>query len=139
MRTHLALLALLFSTFTFAQKTSAPKNLLGTWDASLNNSTEEVPFKLEIKNEKGKLSAVVWNGPEPWPFTSAKFEDGTLTLRFEQYDGTVTATLNRGVLVGEYSRPYAKGIVHYPFLASREEVHEKASDRTEKNASEFVY
>src|SRR3954469_3779929 len=118
MRTRLTLLALLFSTFTFAQKTSAPKELLGRWDASLNNSTEEVPFGLEIKNEKGKLSAVVWNGSEPWPFTSAKFENGTLTLRFEQYDGTLTAKLEDGKLTGEYFRPYAKGIVRYPFTAA---------------------
>jgi thiol-disulfide isomerase/thioredoxin len=120
MRSRSALLAVIFiSTFTFAQKTSAPKELLGRWDASLNNSTEEVPFKLEIKNEKGKLSAEVWNGPEPWPFTSAKFENGTLTLRFEQYDGTLTARMRNRKLIGEYSRPYAKGIVHYPFQASR--------------------
>src|SRR6185369_9965843 len=99
MRSRAALLAVIvISTFTFAQKTSVPKELLGRWDASLNNSTEEVPFGLEIKSEDGKLSAVVWNGPEPWPFTSAKFEDGTLTLRFEQYDGTLTAKLENGKL-----------------------------------------
>src|SRR5437868_4633951 len=120
MRTRLALLALiLFSTLSFAQKNSVPKELLGMWDASLNNSTDEVPFKLEIKNDKGKLSATVWNGPEPWPFTSAKFENGTLTLRFEQYDGTLTAKFEGETLIGEYFRPYAKGIVHYPLQAAR--------------------
>src|SRR5438876_4496865 len=87
------------------------------WDASLNNSTEEVPFKLEIKDDKGNLSAAVWNGPEPMPFTSAKFEEGTLTLRFEQYDGTLTAKLQNGKLIGEYSRPYAKQVIHYAFTA----------------------
>src|SRR3954468_23152830 len=119
MRTRLAFLALLFSTFSFAQKTSAPKELLGRWDASLNNSTEEVPFGLEIKNENDKLSAAVWNGPEPWPFTSAKFENGALTLRFEQYDGTLTAKVQNGKLVGEYFRPYGKGIIRYPLQAIR--------------------
>jgi len=123
MRSRIALLAIiLFSTFTFAQKNSVPKELLGMWDASLNNSTEEVPFKLEIKDGKGKLSAAVWNGPEPWPFSSAKFEDGTLTLRFEQYDGTLTAKLQDGKLVGEYSRPYAKSVVRYPFTAKPPQV-----------------
>src|SRR5438132_90429 len=120
MRTRLALLALLlFSTFSFAQKNSIPKELLGFWAASLNNSTEDVPFKLEIKDDNGKLSAAVWNGPEPWPFTTAKFEDGTLTLRFEQYDGTLNAKLESGKLVGEYFRPYAKGLVRYPLTAKR--------------------
>ena len=115
MRTRAALLAIIVvSTLTFAQKNSVAKEFLGMWDASLNNSTEEVPFKLEIKNDKGKLSATVWNGPEPWPFTSAKFENGILTLRFEQYDGTLHAKLENGKLVGDYFRPYAKGIVHYP-------------------------
>jgi len=58
MRTRLALLALiLFSTFSYAQKDALPKELLGMWDASLNNSTEEVPFRLEIKDTNGKLSA----------------------------------------------------------------------------------
>src|SRR3954466_7391485 len=120
MRTRAALLSIiLLSTFTFAQKNSVPKELLGMWDASLNNSTEEVPFRLEIKDAKGKLSAAVWNGPEPWPFSNAKFEDGTLTLRFEQYDGTLTAKLENGKLVGEYFRPYAKGVVHYPLAAKQ--------------------
>src|SRR5205823_2077871 len=79
----------------------------------------EVPFKLEIKNEGGKLSASVWNGTERMPFTSARLGDGTLTLRFEQYDGTLNAKLENGKLVGGYYRPYAKGVVHYPFKAER--------------------
>jgi thiol-disulfide isomerase/thioredoxin len=142
MRTRLALLSiLLFSTFTLAQKNSVPKELLGMWGASLNNSTEDVPFKLEIKNDKGKLSGAVWNGPEPWPFTSAKFEDGTLTLRFEQYDGTLTAKLEGGRLVGEYFRPYAKGVVHYPFKAGRDLTWEQfvSSARGSKINGEFLY
>src|SRR2546423_15659282 len=100
MRSRAALLAIvLLSTLTFAQKNSVPKEMLGMWDASLNNSTEEVPFRLEIKNNKGKVAATVWNGPEPWPFTSAKFEVGTLRLRFEQYDGTLTAKYDGAKLV----------------------------------------
>ena len=114
----LVLTLVAFSTLALAQDKSVPKELLGMWDASLNNSTEEVPFRLEIKNDKGKLSASVWNGPEPWPFTNAKFKDGQLTARFEQYDGTLTAKLQDGKLVGEYLRPYAKGIVHYPLAAA---------------------
>ena len=115
----LVLTLIAFSTLTLAQGKSVPKELLGMWDASLNNSTEEVPFRLEIKSDKGKLSATVWNGPEPWPFTNAKFEDGQLTARFEQYDGTLTAKVQDGKLVGEYFRPYAKGIVHYALQAER--------------------
>src|SRR4051812_9184098 len=120
MKTRFALLALiLFSTLSFAQKNSAPKELLGMWEASLNNSTEEVPFGLEIKQEipEGTLIAAVLNGPERMRFSSTKFENGTLTLRFEQYDGTLTAKLEGGKLLGEYFRPYAKGVVHYPFQA----------------------
>jgi thiol-disulfide isomerase/thioredoxin len=123
MKSRAVLLAIVFlSTFTFAQKNSVPKELLGSWSASLNNSTEEVPFGLEIRSEKEKLSAAVLNGPERWPFTNAKFENGTLTLRFEQYDGTLTAKLQDGRLTGEYFRPYAKGIVHYPLTAVRPEI-----------------
>jgi thiol-disulfide isomerase/thioredoxin len=120
MRTRLALLSLLlFSAAALAQKNSVPKTFLGRWDASLNNSTQEVPFGLEIRYDKGKLTAAVLNGPERTPFTSAKFDNGELALRFEQYDGTLSAKLENGKLVGEYSRPYAKGIVRYPFTAMR--------------------
>jgi hypothetical protein len=109
MRTRLALLSIVFlTTLTFGQKNSVPKEILGMWDASLNNSTEEVPFKLEIKSDKSKLTAAALNGPERFPFTSTKFGDGKLTLRFDQYDGTLSAKLEDGKLVGEYSRPYAK-------------------------------
>lgn len=120
MKMRLALLALiLLSKLSFAQTNSVPMDLLGRWDATLNNSTEDVPFGLEIKNENGKLSAAVLNGPEHMPFTSARFENGTLTLRFEQYDGTLIAKLDNRNLVGEYFRPYGKGTVRYPLQAIR--------------------
>jgi len=96
--------------------------MLGSWQASLNNSTEEVPFWLEISSAKGKLSAAVLNGPERMPFTSATFENGALTLRFDQYDGTLSAKLENGNLVGEYVRPYAKGMVRYPLKAIRPDI-----------------
>ncbi|MFL6300422.1 MAG: peroxiredoxin family protein [Terriglobales bacterium] len=131
MRTRsLALALILFSTFTVAQDNSAPKELLGTWDASLNNGTEGVFFRLEVKQHDGNLEAAVLNGTERMPFTRAQFANGVLTLRFEQYDGTLTAKLDgtaagaklngkddHGRLTGEYSRPYAKGTVQYPFVA----------------------
>src|SRR5256885_9412934 len=141
MRTRLALLFLLLTTVAVAQKNSVPKEMLGMWDASLNNSTEEVPFRLEIKNNKGKVAATVWNGAEPWPFSNAKFENGTLTLRFEQYDGTLTAKVENGKLVGEYFRPYAKGVVHYPFKAGRDLTWEQfvSSAQGSKINGEFLY
>src|SRR4051812_31571767 len=144
MKTRFALLALiLFSTLSFAQKNSAPKELLGMWEASLNNSTEEVPFGLEIKQEipEGTLIAAVLNGPERMRFSSTKFENGTLTLRFEQYDGTLTAKLEGGKLLGEYFRPYAKGVVHYPFKAGRDLTWEQSvsSAQGSKINGEFLY
>jgi thiol-disulfide isomerase/thioredoxin len=129
MRNRTLLTCVLLSSVCFAQNSSLPKELAqksslpkelqlpGRWDASLNNSTEEVPFGLEIKNERGKWSASVLNGPEVMRFTTARYEHGTFTARFEQYDGTLTANVRDGKLVGEYFRPYAKGIVHYPFQA----------------------
>src|SRR3954468_12320362 len=137
MRTRLALISLLFfSAVALAQKNSVPKDFLGRWDASLNNSTEEVPFGLEIRSDKRKLTAAVLNGPERMPFTSAKLENGTLTLRFEQYDGTLTAKLQDGKLVGEYFRPYAKGIVHYPMTAEKKD---RALAAHESTVSEYLY
>jgi thiol-disulfide isomerase/thioredoxin len=142
MRTRLALLSIVFlTTLTFAQKNSVPKEILGMWDASLNNSAEEVPFRLEIRNYRGKLSAAVWNGPERMSFTSAKFENGTLTLRFEQYDGTLTAKMEGRKLAGEYYRPYAKGIVHYPFTAVSGEIESgfPKLQQGERPTGEFIY
>jgi thiol-disulfide isomerase/thioredoxin len=116
----LAVILFLFSTFTKADGFTklATNGFFGDWGASLNNSTDDVHFGLVITKEKSGISAYVVDGPEHFPFTSAKIENGTLTLRFEQYDGTLVARLQDGNLIGEYYRPYGKAIIHYPFRAT---------------------
>jgi thiol-disulfide isomerase/thioredoxin len=121
MRTRLALLAFFFLTsLAFAQQSRVPEDLKGIWSASLDNSTNGAFFRLDIGQWQGPLRAAVLNGDERWPFTTAQFEDNTLTLRFDQYDGTLTAKWDPKKpedLKGDYVRPYGKGTVVYPFHA----------------------
>src|SRR4051794_2809543 len=81
----LAVSLLLLSGFACAQNSTVAQELLGTWGASLNNGDEGVFFRIEIEEHNGNLQAAVLNGNERMPFSSAKVENGELTLRFEQY------------------------------------------------------
>jgi hypothetical protein len=76
----------------FSQK--ATDVLSGDWRAVvLNKAGEEIAFKLEIKRDGGQVSGALVNGEQRVESTGGSFDGQTLKLRYDFYDGELTATL----------------------------------------------
>ena len=75
----------------------------------------DVNFAIDIVSDPAGLHATLLNATDRQPFTSEVWDGKTLTLRFDYYDGTLTAhfaLLRR--MQGEYSRLTSKGVIHIP-------------------------
>lgn len=94
----------------------------GRWDATLKIPSGDVPFALDLALKGDAVTGAVLNGPERQAFTSGTFDGTTLTLRFDYYDGQITARFGVGAmgeLAGDYTRQTSKGPGHYEFHAVR--------------------
>jgi len=93
--------------------TAAPA---GLWDGTIESRAGEVNFGIDIqKQPDGKLQATLINATDRQPFSSSEWNNSTLTLRMNYYDGVMTlhaASPQR--MEGEYSRLTSKGMVHIP-------------------------
>ena len=75
-----------------SQKTADP--ITGVWQAMvLNKAGEEVAFKLEIEREGDKITGALVNGDQHVVSTGGSFDGKVLKLRYDFYDGELTATL----------------------------------------------
>ena len=114
MRTKLfLLLAGLIAMPTLA----AAQSLSGLWDATVVVNRLDIPFRFEIAGSGAAIKGSFFNGDEKVTSTSGSFENGALTLSFDEYGSKLTATLKDGTLEGEYSRG-TRG-APYPFQAKR--------------------
>jgi thiol-disulfide isomerase/thioredoxin len=87
----------------------------GAWDGSIQTSAGDVTFGVELKPEGSRITAVLVNGTDRQPFSSATWDGPLLTLHLDYYDGTLTAQLlSPQRMEGEYSRQTSKGMVHIP-------------------------
>jgi thiol-disulfide isomerase/thioredoxin len=94
------------------------QSISGLWDASVVvNGGIEVPFRFEIAGSGTALKGSFFNGDEKVTSTTGSFENGALTLSFDEYGTKVEATLKDGRLEGQYSRG-TRG-APYPFEAKR--------------------
>ena len=112
-RSTIAFLCCLLCLPLFAQPTAqAP---VGLWDGVIQSRAGAVEFKIELqKQPDGSLKATLINATDRQPFSSAEWHDGTLTLRMNYYDGTMTLHPVATGMEGEYSRLTSKGMVHIP-------------------------
>jgi thiol-disulfide isomerase/thioredoxin len=118
MRTTFAVLAGLVAAAVAAQpRPAAAQSLAGLWDATVVVNRLEIPFRFEIQGQGSAIKGSFFNGDEKVTSTSGSFENGTLTLRFDEYGSKVVATLKDGRLDGEYNRG-TRG-APYPFQAKR--------------------
>jgi len=118
MRTTFAVLAGLVAAAVAGQpRPAAAQSLAGLWDATVVVNRLEIPFRFEIQGQGSAIKGSFFNGDEKVTSTSGSFENGTLTLRFDEYGSKVVATLKDGRLEGEYSRG-TRG-APYPFQAKR--------------------
>jgi hypothetical protein len=99
----------------------------GRWDAALTLNQTAVPFRLDISVEGSSITGTLYNGDLKQTTTSAKFEEGRLTLNFDQYLTRIVATLENGQLTGTVDGRFEAGryISSYPLNAMR---HVDASD-----------
>ncbi len=93
--------------------TAAPT---GQWDGIIQSKAGEVNFIIDLQpQDGGALKATLVNATDRQPFSSADWHDGTLTLRMNYYDGTMTLhSASPQRMEGEYSRLTSKGMVHIP-------------------------
>ena len=101
---------------------SAPApTLAGSWRAVLTSPGGELPFRLEITEEDGKLAATALTGPEEIPFSTVEQNGSEVILHFTWYDSEITARLDEsGTLTGTWRRTSPGGTDStLPFAARR--------------------
>ena len=96
---------------------AAAQSLAGLWDATVVVNRLDIPFRFEITGDGAAIKGSFFNGDERVTSTSGAFENGALTLSFDEYGAKLTATATDGRLEGEYSRG-TRG-APYPFRAKR--------------------
>ena len=101
------------------QQASDP--ISGEWRAVvLNKAGEEVAFKLDLKREGEQIVGALVNGDERVVSTSGSFDGKMLKLRYDFYDGDLTATLDDNKLSGTFQRQWRKETLRRELRAWRE-------------------
>ena len=107
-------LVLLIATVSIAspasfnnQSTAKPAadNLSGNYEGvAKSDQIGDIPLKVEIKNDNGKLSGKIDTPQGPAAITSGTYADGKLTMKFDAggTEGTVTATVNGDKISGKW-------------------------------------
>jgi len=98
---------------------AAAQPVNGLWDATVlvNNGALEIPFRFELSGTGSSVRGSFFNGDDKTTSTSGSFQNGTLSLSFDELGTRLDATLKDGRLEGEYSRG-TRG-APYPFAAKR--------------------
>ena len=100
-------------------------SIVGRWDSQLmasEGNSEPVAFVIAIQVVQRDLRADLLNGPSRISFTKIDWKSPNLTLRLDQYDGTIEAHCADKIcdqLAGFYTRPKGSGTVKYKFTAIR--------------------
>ncbi len=91
----------------------------GLWDATVlvNNGALEIPFRFELSGTGASVKGSFFNGDDKTTSTSGSYENGRLSLSFDELGTTLDATLKDGRLEGQYGRG-TRG-APYPFAATR--------------------
>jgi len=97
---------------------AAAQTLNGLWDATVVvNNGIEIPFRIELSGSGAAAKGSFFNGDEKVTSTTGTFENGALTLSFDEYGTKLEATLKDGRLEGQYTRG-TRG-APYPFQAKK--------------------
>jgi thiol-disulfide isomerase/thioredoxin len=77
---------------------------LGRWQAVVVVNGVDIPFDFEISGSPARLAGAFFDGDLRVESTGGRFENGTATLRFDQYGTRLDAALANGRLEGKYDR-----------------------------------
>ena len=89
-----------------AQPSTADENISGSYEGTAetqNNGT--LPLRVEVKDEKGKLTGEIKSPVGNFPIESGSYEKGKVTLNFpvENITGTITGDYKDGKITGSFS------------------------------------
>lgn len=74
----------------------------GVWVGTAGAGARAVPFRLEVRGSGDAVRGAWVNGSERAESTAGSFQNGVLTLRFDYFANTLTATVHDGQLTGSY-------------------------------------
>ncbi len=95
------------------------QSLAGRWDASVQVSGVDIPFRFELSGEGANVKGSFFNGDERITSTSGRFENGSLVLRWDDHASSLDAAFHGGVLEGRYRRDGRDEKSNYAFSAKR--------------------
>jgi thiol-disulfide isomerase/thioredoxin len=75
-------------------------SISGRWDATVTIRGASIPFRIDFAGEGKDFTGSLFNGEVPITPTGAKFENGSVTLTFDQLPMTITAVSKDGQLDG---------------------------------------
>ncbi len=108
------------AVFCFAACRSAGTDPLGIWKGTVRNpSGEQVAFTLEVTREGNQYRGALVNGDDRTPSTAGSWDGQTLKLKFDYYDGELTARIAGDKLEGEFVRQWQKQILKREFRGER--------------------
>jgi len=95
------------------------QSLAGRWDATVQVSGVDIPFRFELSGDGANVKGSFFNGDERITSTSGKFENGSLVLKWDDHASKLDAMLHDGVLEGKYIRAGRDEKSSYSFSAKR--------------------
>jgi thiol-disulfide isomerase/thioredoxin len=95
------------------------QSLAGRWDATVQVSGVDIPFRFELSGDRANVKGSFFNGDERITSTSGSFENGALVLKWDDHASKLDATFHDGVLEGKYIRAGRDEKSAYPFSAKR--------------------
>lgn len=92
----------------------------GVWRGFVRNpSGERVAFTLEVTRNGDQYAGALVNGEDQTPSTGGAFDGKTLKLRYDFYDGELTATIEGDALTGVFERQWQKQNLRRELTATR--------------------
>src|SRR6266704_2231588 len=117
MKRILSLVAFVALVAQPARIAAQASSLAGMWDATVTVNGVEIPFRMEFSGAANAVNGSFFNGDEKITSTTGSFQNGSLSLNFDEYGSALEASFKDGALDGQYSRG-TRG-APYPFHAKR--------------------
>jgi thiol-disulfide isomerase/thioredoxin len=92
----------------------------GRWDATIHINNLDVPFRFELSGTPPNIQGAFFNGEEKVLSTGGRYQDGSLTLRWDYLATRLEAKYKDGVIEGRYIGKAGPGEGgSYPIRATR--------------------
>jgi len=117
---YLKTICVLFIICCSACRQGSRDPISGLWNATvLNKAGDEVAFTLDLKREGDRVVGALVNGDDRVVSTDGQFDGRTLRLRYDFYDGQLTAAVSGDKLEGSFDRQWQHEQLSRAFKARR--------------------